>query len=37
MSNIRGEMLIMSKMLRLVRYYKRTGSIAPEWNLSKVL
>ncbi|MEM0154997.1 MAG: 30S ribosomal protein S15 [Thermoplasmataceae archaeon] len=37
MSNIRGEMLIMSKMLRLVRYYKRKGSIAPEWNLSKVL
>ena len=37
MSNIRGEMLIMSKMLRLVRHYKRTGSIAPEWNLSKVL
>lgn len=37
MSNIRGEMLIMSKMLRLVRYYKRKGNISPEWNLSKVL
>src|SRR5579875_2795228 len=36
-SNIRGQALIMSKILRLVKYYKREGYLAPEWNLSKVL
>ncbi|MCL4340541.1 MAG: 30S ribosomal protein S15 [Candidatus Thermoplasmatota archaeon] len=36
-SNKRGQMLIMSKILRLVKYYKREGKLAPEWNLAKVL
>ena len=37
MSNKRGQALLMAKILRLVKYYKRSGSLAPEWNLSKVL
>ncbi|MCL5732086.1 MAG: 30S ribosomal protein S15 [Candidatus Thermoplasmatota archaeon] len=36
-SNKRGQMLIMSKILRMVKYYKREGKLAPEWNLAKVL
>ncbi|BAB60373.1 ribosomal protein small subunit S13 [Thermoplasma volcanium GSS1] len=36
-SNKRGRDLIMAKMLRLVRYYKRTGVLDQKWNLSKVL
>ncbi|MCL4437746.1 MAG: 30S ribosomal protein S15 [Thermoplasmataceae archaeon] len=35
--NIRGQALLMSKILRLVRYYKRRGSLSKEWNLSRVL
>ncbi len=37
MSNKRGQALLMAKILRLVKYYKRSGSLTPEWNLSKVL
>lgn len=36
-SNKRGQVLIMSKILRLVKYYKREGKLSPEWNLAKVL
>ena len=36
-SNTRGQSLLMSKILRLVRYYKRRGYLAKEWNLSRVL
>ncbi|MGC8608434.1 MAG: 30S ribosomal protein S15 [Thermoplasmata archaeon] len=36
-SNKRGRDLIMSKMLRLVRYYKRMGTLDQKWNLSKVV
>ncbi len=37
MSNKRGQALLMAKILRLVKYYKRSGYLAPEWNLSRVL
>ncbi len=37
MSNKRGQALLMAKILRMVKYYKRSGYLAPEWNLSKVL
>ncbi len=37
MSNTRGKNLIMAKMLRLVKYYKREGYLANEWELNKVL
>lgn len=37
MSNKRGQALLMAKILRLVKYYKRSGYLTPEWNLSKVL
>ncbi|MHB1492164.1 MAG: 30S ribosomal protein S15 [Thermoplasmataceae archaeon] len=37
MSNTRGKNLIMAKMLRLVKYYKREGYLAKEWELNKVL
>ena len=36
-SNKRGQTLIMSKILRLVKYYKHTGKLQPEWNLARVL
>ena len=36
-SNIRGQRLIMAKILRLVKYYKREGYLAREWNLARVL
>ncbi|KAA8922290.1 30S ribosomal protein S15 [Thermoplasma sp.] len=36
-ANKRGRDLIMAKMLRLVKYYKRTGVLDEKWNLSKVL
>ncbi len=36
-ASIRSAALIMSKILRLVRYYKSNGYIAREWNLDKVL
>ncbi|MCL4332482.1 MAG: 30S ribosomal protein S15 [Candidatus Thermoplasmatota archaeon] len=34
---IRGRNLIMAKILRLVRYYKKNNYLSPEWSLSKVL
>ncbi len=37
MSNKRGQALLIAKILRLVKYYKRSGYLAPNWNLSKVL
>lgn len=37
MSNKRGQELLMAKILRLVKYYKREGYLSREWNLSKVL
>ncbi|MHB1440577.1 MAG: 30S ribosomal protein S15 [Cuniculiplasma sp.] len=37
LSNGRKRALIMSKMLRLVRYYKETGHLKHEWELNKVL
>jgi len=36
-SNIRGQTLIMAKILRLVKYYKREGYLPKEWNLNRVL
>ncbi len=36
-SNKRARNLIMAKMLRLVRYYKRSGTLDEKWNLSKVV
>ncbi len=36
-SNSRRRSLVMAKMLRLVRYYKRTGRLAKGWELNKVL
>ncbi len=36
-SNMRGRSLIMSKILRLVRYYKKTEVLPQNWNLDKVL
>ena len=36
-SNKRGKELIMSKILRLVRYYKRTGRLSKDWSLGRVL
>ncbi|MCW6169005.1 MAG: 30S ribosomal protein S15 [Thermoplasmatales archaeon] len=36
-SNIRGQGLIMAKILRLVKYYKREGYLPEEWNLNRVL
>ncbi len=36
-SNIRGQSLIMAKILRLVKYYKREGYLPKEWNLNRVL
>nr|WP_236689067.1 MULTISPECIES: 30S ribosomal protein S15 [Acidiplasma] len=36
-SNRRGRDLIMSKMLRLIRYYKRTGRLSKDWSLDRVL
>ena len=35
--NKRGQALLMSKILRLVRYYKGRGNLSKEWNLSRVL
>lgn len=35
--NKRGQALLMSKILRLVRYYKSRGNLSREWNLSRVL
>ena len=37
LNNGRKKNLIMSKMLRLVRYYKENGYLAKEWELNKVL
>lgn len=37
MSNKRGQALLMAKILRLVKYYKREGYLDRKWNLSKVL
>lgn len=37
MSNKRGQALLMAKILRMVKYYKRSGYLAPEWKLSRVL
>ena len=36
-ANIRKQELIMSKILRLVKYYRREGKIPQEWALDKVL
>ncbi|MCL4330021.1 MAG: 30S ribosomal protein S15 [Candidatus Thermoplasmatota archaeon] len=36
-ASIRSAALIMSKILRLVRYYKSNGYIPREWNLDKVI
>ncbi len=36
-SNERGKELIMAKILRLVRYYKRTGRLSNDWSLNRVL
>lgn len=36
-SNQRGQKLIMAKILRLVKYYKRVGYLEPKWNLARVL
>jgi len=36
-SNKRGKDLIMSKILRLMRYYKRTGRLSKDWSLDRVL
>lgn len=36
-SNKRGQMLLMAKILRLVKYYKRVGYLSREWNLARVL
>ncbi len=36
-SNKRGKELIMAKILRLVRYYKRTGRLSKDWSLNRVL
>lgn len=36
-ANIRKQELIMSKILRLVKYYRREGKIPQEWALEKVL
>ena len=36
-SNTRGSQLIMSKILRLMRYYKRTGRLPADWSLKRVL
>lgn len=37
LNNGRKRALIMSKMLRLVRYYKENGYLKQEWELNKVL
>ena len=37
LNNNRRKSLIMAKMLRLVRYYKRTGRLSKGWELNKVL
>ncbi|WP_075056360.1 30S ribosomal protein S15 [Thermogymnomonas acidicola] len=37
LDNKRRQALLMSKILRLVKYYKREGYLSEEWNLSKVL
>lgn len=37
LNNGRKRALIMSKMLRLVRYYKENGYLKHEWELNKVL
>lgn len=37
MSNNRGRSLIMAKILRLVKYYKREGRLPAEWNVEKAL
>ncbi len=37
MINSRNGALIMAKILRLVRYYKRKGVLPSEWRLSKVI
>ncbi len=36
-SNKRGSQLIMSKILRLMRYYKRTGRLPTDWSLKRAL
>jgi len=36
-SNKRGSQLIMSKILRLMRYYKRTGRLPADWSLKRAL
>ncbi|MEM0139854.1 MAG: 30S ribosomal protein S15 [Ferroplasma sp.] len=36
-TNMRGSQLIMSKILRLMRYYKRTGRLPADWSLKRVL
>ena len=36
-SNKRGSQLIMSKILRLMRYYKRTGRLPSDWSLKRAL
>ncbi|WP_337860190.1 30S ribosomal protein S15 [Ferroplasma sp.] len=36
-SNKRGSQLIMSKILRLMRYYKRTGRLSADWSLKRAL
>ena len=35
--NKRGSQLIMSKILRLMRYYKRTGRLPADWSLKRAL
>ncbi|MGP6207584.1 30S ribosomal protein S15 [Cuniculiplasma sp. SKW3] len=37
LNNGRKRNLLMSKMLRLVRYYKENGYLSKEWELNKVL
>ncbi len=37
MNNKRKAQLIMSKMLRLIRYYKRTSRLPQDWSLERVL
>ncbi len=36
-TNARNGNLIMAKIIRLVRYYKRKGTLPQEWRLNKVI
>ncbi len=36
-SNQRGRSLVMAKILRLIKYYKRNNALPAGWNLDKVL